>query len=91
MGMADLESLKDSDRFRFHWQLIALLRRYENMHYHSTLGFLDDEQWEGLRASLNYIMMRPGSRAWWEANSFLFNSSFRRFLDERLRSDREHS
>lgn len=83
-GMADFESLDEPDRFRFHFQLIALLRRYENMHYQSRMGLLDDDQWEGLRASLNDIMGRPGSSAWWRLNSSLFNSSFRDFLEDRF-------
>lgn len=83
-GMADFESLSESERFRFHFQLIALLRRYENFHYQSRMGLLDDDQWEGLRSSLNHLMLRPGSRTWWISNSFLFNSSFRKFLEARF-------
>lgn len=83
-GMADFESLHETEHLRFHWLLIALLRRYENMHYQSRMGLLDDHQWEGLRASLNHVMQRPGSRAWWRSNSFLFNPSFRDFLEDRL-------
>ncbi|HEX6066480.1 MAG TPA: hypothetical protein VFZ04_19740 [Longimicrobiales bacterium] len=83
-GMADLEALDESERLRFHFQLIALLRRFENIHYQSRMGLIDDEEWEGLRAALHSIMFRPGSRAWWKGNAHLFNSSFREFLDGRL-------
>ena len=83
-GMADLEALNETERLRFHFQLIALLRRFENIHYQSRMGLIDDEQWEGLRASLHSIMLRPGSRAWWKVNAQLFNPSFRKFLDGRL-------
>ncbi|HEY0672819.1 MAG TPA: hypothetical protein VGD27_11155, partial [Longimicrobiales bacterium] len=44
---------------------------------------LDAEEWEGLRASLDFMMRRPGSHAWWKSNASLFNSSFREFMEDR--------
>lgn len=83
-GMADVDALNETEKLRFHFQLVALLRRYENLHYLSRMGHLDDSQWEGLRASLDFIMNNPGSHAWWTANARLFNATFRDFMDRRL-------
>ena len=64
--------------------MISLLRRYENMHYQSRMGLLTDEQWEGLRGSLQHIILNPGARAWWTHNARLFNSDFGLFVESRL-------
>ena len=82
-GMTDLASLDETENLRFHFQLVALLRRYENLHYQTRIGLLDATEWEGLRASLDFMMRRPGSRAWWKSNATLFNSSFRDFMQNR--------
>ena len=83
-GLANAESGNDVDRFRFHFQMIALFRRFENMHYQSRMQLLDDAEWEGLRASLDTMLLRPGGRAWWKSNATLFNRRFREFIENRI-------
>ena len=83
-GISDYSSLNETDRLRFHFQMISMLRRYENMHYQSRMGLLHDEQWEGLRESLHHIIVNPGATAWWKENARLFNIDFGSFVDRRL-------
>src|SRR5262245_40613499 len=74
------ELLSQADQSSFHFILLSLLRRYENMHYQSYLGLLPDAQWEGLRASLSRYVHQVGFRSWWQDNSDLFNVGFRKFI-----------
>lgn len=83
-GITSFDALDEPERFRFHFQMIALLRRFENILYQSTMGLLDDAEWEGLRASLDAIMVQPGAGKWWALNSKLFNSLFCKFIEGRL-------
>src|SRR5262249_20377068 len=71
------EPENEPDRSAFHFILLSLLRRYENMHYQSHLGLLPDEQWHGLRASLARYVTKPGFLSWWQRNAELFNGDFR--------------
>lgn len=84
LGISSFDALNESERFRFHFQMIALLRRYENVHYQSTMKLLDDADWQGLRTSFDALMHQAGSRKWWALNSKLFNPRFCAFVETRL-------
>ena len=78
------QPMSESDERVFHLLMISFLRRYENMHYQSRMGLLNDGQWQGLRESLLRILRRPGFRSWWQDNAATMNADFREFVDDHL-------
>ncbi len=85
-GMADLAALSEIELARFDYLLLSLLRRFEIVHYQTGKGFIEPGDWEGLRESLFRVAGSPGGRAWWRGHCSVFNSGFRVYLENELRT-----
>lgn len=85
-GMESPETL-DADRWAV-FEAIArsLLLLYESLFYQSRSGGADAEMWAARRSELLEDMLtQAGIQKFWEANSHVYASSFRSFVDDTLK------
>ena len=62
-GGDDLEALDRVDKARFRFHLMSFMRRMENAYVQDRIGTLKDENWLGLRETMNAMFSSPGQRA----------------------------
>ena len=86
-GSADMASLSDSERSRFHLILIAFFRMSQNSHHQFVEGFIDEPTFTGMATSIFAFIDRPGAREWWQANEERFDPGFRTFINKGLKFD----
>lgn len=84
-GCADLASLSDSEKSRFHLIQIAFFRMCQNSHHQYLEGFIDEATFGGMTASIFSFVDRPGALEWWQANEERFDPGFRAFINGGLK------
>jgi len=83
-GNHKFESFSKEDRRRYATFMSGWLRRYETFLYHTRLGNIDREQWEGVLTELRTAFKYPGTRAWWAQAHDSFNRDLREFVESEL-------
>jgi hypothetical protein len=75
-GAEDPGNLAPEEQARFHFLMMAFLRRLENIHHQGVSGRVSEDDWSGVRSSALGVLAQPGARAWWTENSIRFNPKF---------------
>jgi hypothetical protein len=83
-GLANFEDLSQLERQRFATYFTAVLRRYESILYQTRRGTLEPEALSDMRRHLGYALSQPGSRAWWNQASYLFNEELKEHVESEL-------
>lgn len=80
-GGDDFNSLDRVDKARFRFHLMSFMRRIENAYMQHKIGTLKDENWSGLRSTLNAVFSSPGQRTAWPLIKSRMNPEFRTYVD----------
>ena len=75
-GAEDPSGLAEEEQVRFHFLMMAFLRRLENIYHQGLSDQVSDLEWSGIRYSAIDVLARPGANDWWQQNKDRFNSSF---------------
>jgi len=75
-GSEDQSSLAEEEQVRFHFLMMAFLRRLENIYHQGLSDQVSDSEWSGVRYSAINVLARPGANDWWTTNKSRFNSNF---------------
>lgn len=86
-GLADLESLSQSDYYRFSNMALKAFWFFSAGHFQYRMGTLSEGDWYELRAVLHYWLRRPGCRTWWaKLGRASFGPEFRAFIEAEMAS-----
>jgi len=80
-GLRDLDSVEESDRFRFDLLIQNLIYGYESAYYR-----LDEDELNAMLPILDRVFWGEGGRAWWQKRRSDFRPEFREFVDARIQS-----
>jgi hypothetical protein len=84
-GLADIESLSESDYFRFSNMAIKAFWLFSANHFQYRIGALSESDWYEPRAVLLYWLRPPGCRVWWEKlGRESFGPEFREYVDSEI-------
>jgi hypothetical protein len=75
-GAENPVNLPPDEQVRFHFLMMAFLRRLENIHHQGVSDRVSDEDWLGVRSSALGLLGQPGAQAWWAENASRFNPRF---------------
>lgn len=80
-----LDSLSAEELGRFNLLMVAMVRRMENVFFQHRQGFIPEEQWLGLQAGNDFILLSDGGQQWWANPGVrsLYSPSFGEFIDDR--------
>ena len=83
-GIRDQSGLTDEELVRFHFLMMSLLRRQENIYLQGSHGRILDEDWAALTKSFLDTLARPGAREFWSVHSGRFNAKFAGWVSSEL-------
>ena len=84
-GLADLDSLSESDYYRFSNMSLKAFWFLSAGHFQFRMGTLSADDWHELRAVLHYWIRRPGCQSWWaKLGRDSFGAEFRKFIDDEI-------
>jgi hypothetical protein len=78
----DFKSLPQADKIRFSILMQPVFRTFEQLHYSSLHGTIDQNVYSGLQRQFASIMAVPGTRQYWEARRDWFGDTFQEYVDE---------
>ena len=81
---AGLEKLEPAERTRFVLAARRLIYLFQNVHYQSRKGVVDDELWTAWVASMDEFVVQPGFRDVLEITRPHLSDPFNQLLDSRV-------
>jgi len=83
-GIADYDSLPETDRLRLSICLINTLRVIEQQYIHMTRGNVDPTFFRSTNLGFTELMARPGVQSWWRWSRHAFEEGFRAHIDRMI-------
>jgi hypothetical protein len=85
-GVADADSLGETERARFFTFLMAILRTYEEIYQLDQRGLIDSKFWKARNRSMRNWLANPDVRSWWSSGNWsdMFVDSFRMAIDQEI-------
>ena len=84
VGTEDWDSLSESDRARLAFVLFRLFKILETIHYHHSLGTLDEETWSGWRNVCLHFAKSEAGQFYLSARRHWFSQRFLEWLDSEV-------
>ena len=92
-GLADRDSLPETERRRFDMFLNMMMRAFKRDYYFAQDGAINDSVWQGEKQSHLMMLLQPGARQWWGAfdqrsgtqMSSWYGDEFRDYVDGLIR------
>jgi hypothetical protein len=83
-GSRDYEILSPEERQRFAAIMGSMLHRFEGLVILSDRGLLPPRSWDGAVNRLRGTFALPGTLAWWNRGSHVFNSRLQTWVEEEV-------
>lgn len=83
-GTEDWDSLSESDRARLAYVLFRVFKIFENIHYHHSLGTLDEETWVGWRNVCLYFAHSQAGRLYLGVRKHWYSQRFLEWIDSEV-------
>ncbi len=86
-GLADRDSLPETERRRFDMFLNMMMRAFKRDYYFAQDGAINDSVWQGERQSYLLTLQQAGARQWWSETlvQSYFGDEFRDYVDDLIR------
>ena len=83
-GIADYDSLPDTERLRLSICLINTFRVIEQQYIHMSRGNVDPAFFKSTNLGFTELMSLPGVQTWWQWSRHSFEEGFRDHVDEMI-------
>ena len=83
-GTRDYEALSGEEQQRFAAIMGSMLHRFEGLVVLSDRGILPPRSWDGAVNRLRGAFALPGTLAWWQRGSYVFNKRLQTWVDEEV-------
>ncbi len=81
---SDPDAATPAEKLRFHINLLAAFRHWDNLYYQFRNGTLEREMWESYDRTLTSWLANAAWRDWFRHNSSFFSDSLRALVQERI-------
>jgi hypothetical protein len=80
-GVADYETLSDTEKSRFGFIQLSAFRIYDSLYYQVQRATGDEQLWSAELNTMRWVFAYPGMRAWWLQQRFGFSPGFKAYID----------
>ena len=83
---SDPEAATPAEKLRFHINMLAAFRHWDNLYYQHRNGMLESEMWESYHRTMSGWVKNAAWRNWFIANADSFSESLQTLVGQRIAS-----
>lgn len=83
-GGRDLDALSDVDNVQFVTMMNSAFTTFENFHYKTQQGMVDEQMSESWRNGLHAYLAMPGVHRYWEYQRTMYTKRFQAYVDREI-------
>lgn len=84
MGIESQANLSEDELPRFHFLMMAFMRRLEAIYNQGLSGQVPESDWSGVRGSAIEVIASPGAGEWWALNRYRFSPDFKKWVSDEV-------